>query len=376
MQAESKKRHEAVLGAWSDPPRGKTKEMLNLYKSAYNDVTKDLSKIYTKYLSGINPNDYYDEMLKYKRLGVLQKSIGDTYRLAARKAGLAQYAMSEYAMTNHYYGAMYSTNWFSKPYFSVLNQKAIDVSVHGTPEIWDQINKAAKAKYKPYLPRYGTLSERLKSNASKDLVKIQSTITQGLRQGKAYREVAKELGKVFNTTANNAIRIARTEGNRSLNAGSFANSQAAADKGVDIERQYLATLDLNTREQSGDMDGQRRKINEPFEYDGYSWFIPGNSGNPAFDINDRCTAIDIVNGQDPKLRRGRNPETGKTEVANFNSFDDWTKKHGLKRTPSGKLVSTNNSVKPVKPKATINPPSKTNVRNEIRNDDLATFVAY
>jgi len=339
LEGESKRRMEAVLGVWTDPPSAKTRQLLRQYKTAYNDITKQLSTTYSKMLSGIIPDDYYTEMLKYKRLGILQKSIGDTYKTAARRAGKAQFSMSELGMTNTYYGNMYSVNWFSdKPYFGVINQKAVDVSVYGTPDIWSQINKANKAKYKPYLPKYGTLGEILNANAAKDLTKIQATITQGLRQGKGYKVVAKELGTIFNTTASNALRIARTEGHRAMTAGSFANSQEAVNKGVNLQRQWLATQDTNTRDQSGEMDGQRVDADKPFEHDGYSWFIPGNSGNPAFDINDRCDAIDIVNGKDPKLRRGRNPETGKTEVANFNSFDDWTKKHNLTRNASGKLV--------------------------------------
>lgn len=343
LEGRARKTHEAVIGAWTARPSGQTKLILDEYKKAYNDISRQLSSVYKNTLTGINPADagYYNAMLKYNRLTNLQSQIAKSYTIAAKGAASAQFAVSEVAMSEIYYSNMFATSWFTpRGYFSTLDQKAVEVSVYGTPKIWEGIKESNRAKYSAYLPQYGTLSSRLSANAVKDLDRISSAVTQGLRQGLAYPSVSRDLRNIFNTTASNALRIARTEGNRALNAGAYANSMAAVDAGIDLQRQYMATQDTRTREQSGAMDGQRRPANKPFNYGGYSWFIPGNSGNPAYDINDRCTVIDIVDGQNPELRRGRNPVTGQTEVADFSSFDDWMEKNNLTRSKAGRIITT------------------------------------
>lgn len=347
MQKANKKRTEAILGAWTKQPTGMTREMLKVYRDGYIDITQRLEKVYARILSGVAPEDYYNVMLQRNRLETLQKDMVDSYRKAARQAGVMQFDMSKTAFRNMYYQNMYSVNWFSEPYFSIIDEKALEVSVYGTDKIWQSIKKVDRPKYKPYLPQYGTLVSVLNANATNDIKKIKNAVVSGLRAGDSYAKVARNLRKVFNTTASNAIRIARTEGNRNLNSGAYANSQAAVNMGIDLQRMYLATLDLRTRTQSGSMDGQTVPADQPFTYGGLSWYIPGNSGNPAYDINDRCTAIDLVDGVPPTARRGLNPvrdpktgdlSSGKSEVTNFKTFDTWMEEKGLKRNKSGAIV--------------------------------------
>lgn len=343
MQAAGRERTEAILGAWTEKPTGQLKELLDNYKAGYKDITKQLEAVYTRLLSDVAPEDYYNVMFMKTRLESLLKQTADAYTTAAKGAAVDMFNMSETAMSNTYYQNMYSVNWFADPYFTVLDPKAIEVSVYGTDEIWASIKKANRSKYVPYLPQYGTLSSVLESNASKDLVKIKQAITGGIRTGKSYSKVAKDLQKIFNTTASNAIRIARTEGNRNLNAGSYANTQAAVEAGIEMQRMYVATQDTRTRQQSAAMDGQKVDADKPFKYGGLEWFIPGNSGNPAYDINDRCTSVDLVADQPPLARRGRNPvpdADGKyvTEVADYSTVPEWMDKNGLVYNHIGMMV--------------------------------------
>lgn len=337
MQVANKKRTEAILGAWTKKPTGMTREMLKVYRDGYIDITSRLERIYARILSGVPSEDYYNVMTQRNRLETLQKGIVESYRKTARQAGLMQFDMSKTAFRNMYYQNMYAVNWFSKPYFAKVDEKALEVSVYGTDKIWESINKANRAKYKPYLPKHGTLSSVLNANATNDIKKIKNAVISGLRAGDSYVKVAKNLQKVFNTTASNAIRIARTEGNRNLNSGAYSNTVTAMEQGIELERMYLATLDLRTREQSGSMDGQTVPADQPFTYNGLSWYIPGNSGNPAYDIYDRCSSIDILPGILPEERRGRNPATGKNEVTNFKTFDEWAKDNNVTRDKNGKL---------------------------------------
>ena len=340
LEAEGRRRTEAILGAWTDKPSGETRKLLSHYRTAYKDITKDMKKAYIK-LTGVSPEDagYYNELIKFQRVENLQKQVAKSYTDAAKKAGRMQFSMSGTAMSNTYYQNMYSVSWYGGSFFTPIDEKAVEVAVFGTDEIWKSIDAANKATYAPYLPQYGTLADRLNENARKDLRKIKDTIIQGLRQGKSYTDVSKDLQNVFNTTANNAVRIARTEGHRAMSSGAYANTQAAVEAGIELQRMYSAVLDTRTRQQSGSMDGQTVGASEPFRYpNGATALIVGNSGVPAYDINDRCYSLDLVDGVPPEARRGRNPVTGQTEVSSYKTFDTWMDENGLRYTPAGRMV--------------------------------------
>lgn len=350
LEKEARKRTEDLIGAWpSSPgakyiPKGQTKKLLSAYQTAFSEIDEKLKAIHVKFLSGVKPEDYYNEILKYNRFETLRNQIAQAYVEAARKAGVAQVEISKTAISNLYYHNMYAVNWFSgldnKEYFVVLNPKIIEVSVFGTPKAWEGITKSARARLLPYQPQHGTLTATLLSNKDKDLIKINQTITQALIQGKSYTKTSQEIKSILNTTANNAVRIARTEGARNMNAGAYSNSLDAIKAGVDLKRRYLATLDTRTRPQSGSMDGQEVAPDKPFVYpNGARAFIVGNSGVAKYDINDRCTSIDVLEESPPTLRRGRNPVTGKNEVTSYKDFNQWMDDKKLKYNDAGRMVS-------------------------------------
>ena len=344
LQAESIKRTQAVIGAWGERPKGQTKLIVNEYKKAYKEIDVLLKDIHAKFLSGVKPEEYYNEIIKYNRLTNIQKQIDEYYKAAAKQAGLKQIELSKTAMSNVYYQNMYAVNWFSGinefTYFTILNNAAVEVSVLGTPEVWKQIAASKRASLQTYQPKHGTLTATLLDNNQKDLNKIKQSITQSMIQGKSYTKTSKEIQSILETSASNAVRIARTEGTRNMNSGAFANTQAALDAGLKLKRQAIETLDKRTREQSAIIDDQIVDADKPFIYPGgLEVMIIGNSGVAAYDINERGTSIDVVPDTPQGGRTGRDPVTGETLTATFKNFDDWMKKHDLKFNKSGRIVS-------------------------------------
>jgi len=365
LQEISTQRTKDLIGAWNrdkngNPvPIGISKQITDQYKKAYEDIAKSLKAIENK-ISTVKPEDYYNEVVKHGRLSALKSQIAGFYNDAAGKAGLLQVESSTLALSNKYYENMYAVNWFSADafhgihdftYFAVLNKATIESSVLGTPKVWDSLTKAQKKLLKPTFPKHGTLIKTLMDNREKDLLKLQEVITQGLLKGKSSVKTAKDLQKVFKditddvkermeVSASNALRIARTEGARNMNSGAFANTQAAIDAGLELNRKVIETLDSNTREQSAQIDDQEVPGNQPFIYPGgLEVMIIGNSGVAAYDINERGTSIDVVPGTPPGQRTGRDPATGKHTDATFNNFDDWMTKHKLKYNDQGRIVS-------------------------------------
>lgn len=366
MQEISTERTKDLIGAWNwdkngnHIPIGISKQITDQYKKAYLDITKSMTTIRNKFLTGVKPEDYYNEIVKFNRLAAIKSQIATIYNEAAGRAGLLQVESSTLALSNKYYENMYSVNWFSADafkgvtnfqYFAVLNKATIESSVLGTPKVWNSLSKAQKKRLKPTFPKHGTLIKTLNDNRQKDLLKLQEVITQGLLKGKSSVKTAKDLEKVFKDiaegvkevneiAASNALRIARTEGARNMNSGAFANTQAALDAGLELKRKAIETLDNKTRAQSAFIDDEEVGGDQPFNYpEGLKVMIIGNSGVARFDINERGRSIDIVSGTPPGRRTGRDPATGKPAEATFKNFDDWLKKNDLTFNKSGRIVS-------------------------------------
>ncbi len=345
MQAIANERVEAIIGAWTEKPSGRTKLIIDEYKQAYKDIAEQLKDTHARYLSAIKPEEFRAVMSQFDRLKKLQKSITEIYRQHASKAGSIQTETGRIAMTNKYYDDMFSMNQFTKTlgkeYFIYIDQKAVEVSVLGTPKIWDQLTKEGQAKLYPYQPKHGTLIQVLLDNQTKDLIKIKQIVTQGIIQGTSWSETAQQIQHTMETSASNAMRIARTEGARNMNAGEFADSMAAAESGVEFKRRYIATMDDRTRKQSSSMDGQEIDPEGSFVYpNGVKSQIIGSSGVPKYDINDRCTSINIIKDLEPEMRTAKLPGEKRSTPINYQNHGDWMKDNGLKYNKSGKIVPT------------------------------------
>jgi hypothetical protein len=177
------------------------------------------------------------------------------------------------------------------------------------------------------------------NNRIKSLQNIQTSITQGLIQGKSFQQTAKDVKKVLDSTASQALTVVRTESIRNMNAGAFANHNQSVAQGIKMQRQILSVLDDRTRPQSQTIDTRIADKDGFFTYPGGILVsFPGNSGVAAFDINDRETVIEIIDGQSPELRRGRNPLTGKNEVMSFKSYSDWMDDNEFAQNKTGRWV--------------------------------------
>ncbi len=177
-------------------------------------------------------------------------------------------------------------------------------------------------------------------NRRRTIDKLKTELTQGMIQGKSFQQTSKAVADVMNNSISNAQRIVRTESMRAMNAGSFANYNAALSVGADLYRQILATLDTRTRQQSQEVDGRTDK-----DHPGYFLYpggvkvaYPGNSGVAGWDINDRERSINVVPGHEPNSRRGRNPVTERNEIMTFRDFPAWARENGLRKSASGKYV--------------------------------------
>lgn len=309
-------------------------------RESLDDIRSRIRKLYDK-LENVSPENYFNEAVKYRRLASLEKQVTKAYQKAARSVGRTVEGHAKVGIANNYYRQQFALKLGSSltdanMSFAVLPDEVIQASVYGTESIWrNRFGTPAD-----YQPRSGALLRAvLADNRDADLRKLRQAITQSLTRGEPYREAARRVKDVLDTSASNAMRIIRTEGHRNAVAGQLAAKRHAQEEGVEARRRIVSVMDSRTRPQSARVDGRRENEDGMFEYPGGLLVrAPGNSGVAGYDINDRETVVMDIPGVEPNVRRARDPVTGETDIISYRNFDTWAREQGLTRNRYGQIM--------------------------------------
>lgn len=148
--------------------------------------------------------------------------------------------------------------------------------------------------------------ERVKKNLGVYADDILGTVTRGLNQGSSYQKIAKELAQSVDRQYKSALVVARTEGGR-IQSKAYLDSLALLDEvGAEYGKVWDATIDDKTRADHQQMDGKMADSDGVFHLpDGSTGPAPRMTGSARNDIQCRCAAVTIINGQKPTERRIR-----------------------------------------------------------------------
>lgn len=128
---------------------------------------------------------------------------------------------------------------------------------------------------------------------------ITAAINRGILLGDPIQDIAKRLVTVANMDLNAAVRSARTATTAAECAGRIDTYKYAQSIGIELEQEWLATLDGRTRHEHRLLDGQRVAVGEAFHVGGASIRYPGDPQAPGYLIyNCRCTLVSAVKGID------------------------------------------------------------------------------
>lgn len=150
--------------------------------------------------------------------------------------------------------------------------------------------------------------------------KFTSAITQSILQGESIPNAAKRLAGVLNMDKNMATRAARTAMTSAENAGRVDSYERAKRIGIDLEQEWMATLDERTRASHRLLDGEHVPVGQKFS-NGLR-FPADPSGDGSEIWNCRCTlAAWLPNIENEDNQRWSRLPKGMT-------YDEW--KHGKK----------------------------------------------
>lgn len=124
-------------------------------------------------------------------------------------------------------------------------------------------------------------------------------ITQGILQGESILHIGDRLQRILGMDRTAAIRSARTATTAAECAGRINTYKYAESLGIEMQQEWVATLDDRTRHEHRILDGQRVDIGEAFEVDGATIRYPGDTQAPGYLVyNCRCTLVSAVKGID------------------------------------------------------------------------------
>lgn len=177
----------------------------------------------------------------------------------------------------------------------------------------------------PYYPQKKALNRGIDLAWGKRQISAQ--VTAGILLGESTGKLATRLQtNIPDMNRASAVRSARTAITAAQNAGRMDSYAAAEKMGIELEREWVATLDGRTRHAHRMLDGQTAPMGKPFHVDGREIQFPGDpKAAPYLVYNCRCTLVAKVKGVDTSdaKRRARNPETGRNVVISDMTYQEW-----------------------------------------------------
>ncbi len=318
------------------------KELAKLEKriaSVYGEAAKELQKTIEDYFESFAKRDAEMKELvgtvvngkewteqDYKQWRLAQIGSGNRFEDLRNKVAERMTKANEVAFSyvNDATPGIYSLNRNYAAY--TIEQVAGDIGF----TLWDeQTLKRLIVEQPDLMPYY---PQKRAVNRGIDLAygkrQISATVTSGILQGKSIKGLADDLQtRIPTMNRDSSIRTARTAVTNAQNAGRQESYVSAEKMGIEIEKEWLATLDAKTRDEHAMADGQVVGVDESFTVGGEKLMYPGDrNGSPWNTYNCRCTMIARVkNVPSAFKRRARDSETGRNVLIENMTYKQWEK---------------------------------------------------
>lgn len=218
---------------------------------------------------------------------------------------------------NGFMGSMYSLNKQGIPLILPINQSKVIKAI-------TQDTKLSTSFYK-----------KLGINMKSMKTAVRQEISRGISSGMSFGDIARNIDNRMDVGLFNTQRIARTEGHRVNMEAKFDCMKEAEKNGAEILKQWDSTLDNRTRPDHMKLDGQIRKLEDPFEVAGadgkvHKAMYPSQFNEPSEDINCRCVVLEIgkweINDDNHKSSKYEDTK-GIVSIDNIPPFKEYCEKY-------------------------------------------------
>lgn len=300
----------------------------------YSQATKDMQKKLNDYLKSFEKKDKEQQKLladgtitdkQYKDWRFGQIMVGQRWQeqldlLSKDLENSRQIAMnivsgelpSAYAIGHNYGTYLVENGSKLNTSYTLYDRDTVAKLIKDRPKLLPDPTKGSKTQM--------ALKEKQMQKWSK--AKMTSAIAQGVLQGEAIPKIAERLRTVTDMSYRASIRNARTMLTSSENLGRQASFERAQDMGIEMQKQWMATLDDRTRDSHALMDGERVDLDESFS-NGLDY--PADpSGDPEEVYNCRCTMVTAIKNFEKAIT---DFDLSENEKLGGMSYDEWKDSH-------------------------------------------------
>lgn len=252
-------------------------EMTIVYNNSLKDIKSQISSFIEKY--GVNDELSQAQAYKYNRLVNLEKTINEELNNLNKTVNMATDNHLINAYKDNYYSTAFALESASQ--FKIGYNKLDTASVR-------------KALHTPL--------DKLAISNNSAIVKqnIKRSLATAIAQGEGFQKTTKRIQKDLEKNANNARRIAVTEQGRIMNSARFEATERADNKGLQLTKTWIATIDDRTRDSHASLEGETVKFNETFSN---GLLYPNDPAGPAEEVIN-CFLADTKIATNSKIING------------------------------------------------------------------------
>lgn len=279
------------------------KQLLTIYKGSLNNIRGQLLALNERSEWTLNELRKYDRLQKlqleiYKEIKDVSLKTYNEIRRTNKDIFITDYDRSSYAITKE-------AGIFLD--FSKLNA--------------GKINAIVNMPY-PNVP----LKDFIKKIGSDTYEKLKVILGTNMATGASLQNASKQIKDLLGVSYRKALTISRTEGLRASSKAQLEVTEQAIDKGLDIQKRWMSTLDMKTRESHAHLDGQLADKDGYFHSGIFQAQAPRMFGVGHLDINCRCTYVEEIEGMSEPLEK-RMDNTTKQLIDNMD-YTTWYEKYG------------------------------------------------
>lgn len=273
------------------------------YKKAHKEVSKKCEDYFAKFAAkdakwqewvaqGTKTQKEYKEwrqgqMLVGKKWEDLRDTLAQDYTNAAQitMSITKGFAPEVYAINHNYATFEVEKKSLIDTSYTLYSKETVEYMYKGKPKLYHTYGKAVAKEIKEG------------KQYAWDRRRITSVLTQAVLQGKSIPNITKSLEQVTAGDHKAAIRNARTMMTGVQNAGRIDAMERAVDKGIPVQKQWLATLDMRTRHWHKALDGVIVDYDKPFHNEFGDIMFPGDPDADGSNLyNCRCTLLPAIKG--------------------------------------------------------------------------------
>lgn len=302
------------------------KKIKSVYEQASKDIEYKLNEFYMKHAA---KSDIKQEQLKDGKITVdeyqswMDGQIFQAQQWQAKKSQIAEvlYDANTIAMkmVNGQKGNLFAAGANYQAY-ELENGKGVNFGFG----VYDSATVANLIKNEPTLLPIEDVKKH--KDMAWNQKKITRQVTQGIIQGEGLDQIAKRIATEVPVQDWKEMRThARTALTGAQNMGRYQRLMEAKEMGLDVYKEWMATLDGRTRDSHRHMDGEKQKVGDiwhPFKFSNQCRFPGDPQGPPRETYNCRCTLVGDIEGFEEEYERYDNIDG--VPIKNM-TYDEWAK---------------------------------------------------